>query len=356
MAEYTKKEAREWARANMRGVANVVIPTFTQDMSGVNERATRHDIRKEIEYGFWGTLLVSETATTFEEYARFSEWAADEARGRLRLIHHSSFNSLEESIRAVKRAEAAGVDLVLLSYPPGFYPQGQDDIFEYTRAFCEATSLGVMLFPVPLWGFERLHPAGMAPETIARIVKEIPNIVAIKAEGGMPTIAGFVEAHHRFSKDVVVTYPVEDQGLMLASLVPMQFTYPVEDQGLMLASLVPMQFMGTSNSEYYGGMVPRIFGLIQNGQFEEAMKYYWQIHPARMVNQAQNAIMGANFVHRMLWKYQGWLNGFNGGPLRAPTMRLTHNQMRALRQGLAAAGIEPTGDGDEKFFIGRNPG
>jgi hypothetical protein len=31
MAEYRKSEAREWARAKMRGVANVIIPTFTQN-------------------------------------------------------------------------------------------------------------------------------------------------------------------------------------------------------------------------------------------------------------------------------------------------------------------------------------
>ncbi|MBE3556496.1 MAG: dihydrodipicolinate synthase family protein [Firmicutes bacterium] len=336
MAEYRKTEAREWAREKMRGVANVIIPTFTQDLRDVNEAATRHDVRKEIEYGFWGTLLVSETATTFDEYRRFSEWAVDEARGRLHLIHHASWNTLEESIRAAQVAEATGVDLILLSYPPTFYPQSQEEIFEYTKAYCDATNLGVILFPVPLWGFERLHPAGIAPETIARMVREIPNIVAIKSEGGMPTIAGFVENYKRFSNEVIVTFPMEDQALMLASLVS-------------------MPFMGTSNYEYYGPMIPRIFTLIQEGRFEEAMKLYWQIHPARLVNQQQNVIPGANFIHRMLWKYQGWLNGFNGGPLRAPTMRLNGNQMRALRQGLVAAGLQPTNDGDDLFFEGRNP-
>ena len=30
----------------------------------MNERAIRYDVRKEIEYGFWGTLMVAETATT----------------------------------------------------------------------------------------------------------------------------------------------------------------------------------------------------------------------------------------------------------------------------------------------------
>ena len=108
MAEYRKSEAREWARAKMRGVANVIIPTFTHDLQGLNERAIRHDVRKEIEYGFWGALLVAETATTLPEYSQFATWAADEAKGKLHLIHHASFNTLEENIAAVQAAERAG--------------------------------------------------------------------------------------------------------------------------------------------------------------------------------------------------------------------------------------------------------
>ncbi|MEQ8492695.1 MAG: dihydrodipicolinate synthase family protein, partial [Gammaproteobacteria bacterium] len=66
-------------------------------------------------------------------------------------------------------------------------------------------------------------------------------------------------------------------------------------------------------------------------------------------------LQGSNFLHRMLWKYQGWLQGFNGGPLRAPTMRLVDRQMKALRQGLVAAGFDIDAPDDAEFFRGRNP-
>jgi 4-hydroxy-tetrahydrodipicolinate synthase len=336
MAEYTKSEAREWARENMKGVANVVIPTFTQDLLDVSEAATRFDIRHEIELGFWGTLLVSETATTLDEYERFTQWAVDESKGRLRTIHHSSFNTLDEAIRAGRAAQAAGVDLVLLSYPPTFYPTSQRDIINYTEAYCNAVDLGVILFPVPLWGFERLHPAGIAPEAIAELVRDVPNLVAIKAEGGMPTIGGFVECYRRFHDQVIVTHPLEADALLLKQLVD-------------------IPFMGTSNYEYFGPLVPRVFRLIDEGKLDEAMDLYWTMHPARLVNQAMASVPGANFLHRMLWKYQGWLNGFNGGPLRAPTMRLNGNQMKALRKGLVDCGFDVTPDDDSRFFIGRNP-
>ena len=336
MAEYAKSEAREWARENMKGVANVVIPTFTQDLRNVSEAATRHDIRREIELGFWGTLLVSETATTFDEYNQFSQWSVDEAAGRLHTIHHSSFNTLEEAIRAGQAAKDAGVDLVLLGYPPNFYPKSQREIIDYTKAYCDGIDLGVILFPVPLWGFESLHPAGMAPDTIAELVRDVPNLVAIKAEGGMPTIAGFVECYRHFHDDVIVTQPLEADGLLVKQLVD-------------------MPFMGTSNYEYFGPLVPKVFKLIDEGRLDEAMELYWQMHPGRMANQATVVIPGTNFVHRMLWKYQGWLNGFNGGPLRTPTMRINPKQMKTLRQGVVDSGLEATSSGDSEFFIGRNP-
>jgi 4-hydroxy-tetrahydrodipicolinate synthase len=80
-----------------------------------------------------------------------------------------------------------------------------------------------MLFPIPLWGFERIHPSGFAPALIQRLVDNVSNIVAIKAEGGYPTIAGFVETYKKLSDRVVVTCPLEADGIPLAALVPMPF-------------------------------------------------------------------------------------------------------------------------------------
>ena len=53
-----------------------------------------------------------------------------------------------------------------------------------------------------------------------------------------------------------------------------------------LAQLAPMQFSGTSNTEYFGPTIPRIFRLLQERQYDEATRLYWQIHPARKANQA----------------------------------------------------------------------
>jgi len=92
--------------------------------------------------------------------------------------------TLAENIEAVKLAEKAGADIVLLSYPPNFWPTSEQEIFDYTKAFCDATELAVLLFPIPLWGFERVDPAGMSVAFVRRLLDACPNIVAIKAEQG----------------------------------------------------------------------------------------------------------------------------------------------------------------------------
>ena len=337
MALYTRQESRKWAKENLHGLANVVIPSFTQDLKGLNETGIRHDVRRSIELGFTGTLLVAETATTLDEYIQFTKIAVDEAQGKMTIIHHASFHTLEENIVAVQAAEKAGAELVLLSYPANFYPKDSQEIYEYTKTFCEATNLGVILFPVPLWNFERLHPAAIDPKIIRQLLDDVPNIVAIKAEGGMPLIAGFTQCYQLFNDDVIVTTPLEKDAFALGNLVP-------------------IQWMGTSNYEMYGDVLPKLFNLMNEGRFEEVYEQYWKLTPARStIGRFMASTDGAGLVNRMLWKYASWLTGFNGGPLRQPTMKINQTQMSAIRQALIKSGIDVTNDDDSQFFIGRNP-
>lgn len=336
MLPYKSGEARAWAKQAMQGVANVVIPSYTADMRDVNEAGIRHDVRREIELGFAGFLLVAETTLSDDEYLRFVEIANDEAKGRQLLIHHATFNTLEDNIKLANEAAARGATLSLLSYPPSWYPKNEQDIYEYTKAFCDNVGMAVMLFPVPLWGFERIHPASLSADLMQRLIDDCETVVAIKAEGGHPSIGGFTEAWYRFNDQVVVTMPLEQQGIPFATIVP-------------------MQFIGTSNTEYFGDAIPRMLNLAREGKNDEAMRLYWETDPARQANGKIGAIGGVNTVHRMAWKYQAWLTGYNGGPLRQPTARIVGSQMAMLRSALVASGIDVTSDTDDKFFEGRNP-
>ena len=252
MLPYSREEARDWTRAHLQGVNNVVIPSYSSDLRSLNEEGIRHDVRLQVDYGFTGFLLVSETSITPDEYIEFAEIAADESAGRQLLIHHASFNTLEENVEMAARAAEAGAALTLLSYPPSLYATSEDDIEGYTRAFCEQVDMAVMLFPVPLWGFEHVHPASLSADLMERLIDDLPTVAAIKAEGGHPSLGGFVESWNRLSDQVVVTMPLEHQAIPLAMLVP-------------------MQAIATSNTEYTGRTIPQIFDMVRDGKHDGGM-------------------------------------------------------------------------------------
>src|SRR6476619_6982336 len=185
MAGYKRTEAREWARERLVGVVNCTIPSFTRDLKRINEKAIRHDTRLAIEHGFMGSLGVSEVSITLPEYLDFLRIMKDEAGSKLVVTHHASWNDLSQNVEAIRGAEEAGASFVLLSYPPNFYPESEQDVYDYTKAVCDATNLAVMLFPMFLWGFStRIHPSDIPASLIRRLLDDCPNIAAIKAEGG----------------------------------------------------------------------------------------------------------------------------------------------------------------------------
>ncbi|MFT4288935.1 dihydrodipicolinate synthase family protein [Nocardioides sp.] len=338
MTNYEKGEARAWAREHLTGVSGVTIPSFTADLAGLNTKGIAHDIEHLIGLGFDYTLVMSELAITPEENAEFTAIARETAGDRLGLFFHAAWGTLAENIQAVKLAEQAGADAVLLSYPPQFWPTQESQVYDYTRSFCEATDLAVMLFPIPTWGFERIHPAGMSVELVRRMIDTIPNVAAIKAEQGYPLPVGPIEAYHHFKDDVVISCPIESHCIPLMDVLDIRFS-------------------GTSNTQWMSDYFPKAFRLAREGRWTEAMELYWQINPARGANDsvASSYLSSTGAINRTIWKYQDWLAGFNGGPLRAPAMRIPDRHMRTLRAGLVAAGLPVTDLPDSEFMVGRHP-
>jgi 4-hydroxy-tetrahydrodipicolinate synthase len=197
----------------------------------------------------------------------------------------------------------------------------------------------VFIFAMDQWNFGRLHPAGFPISLLERMVTEIPQVMGIKNEVGGPGVGGIAAVFERFNDEVVVTDPLE-------------FNAPawIANYG--------MRFMGTSNYEWLGSTVPRMLTLLSDpSTWDEGMALYWKVAPARRAHAAVCTPLVANtgLVPRMHWKYQGWLNGYNGGPIRQPHMRISAAQMSQLRNSAVASGLDVTTDDDSLFYAGRNP-
>jgi 4-hydroxy-tetrahydrodipicolinate synthase len=337
-ANYDKSEAKDWAKENLLGVCNVIIPSFTSDLTGLNEQGIRHDVRRNIELGFTGALLVSEVGTTLDEMRQFMEIAVDEARGEHQILLHGAFDTAEQVIEVSKDAKAIGLDAVLLGHPNSFYPTSAQDIIDYTRKVCDAVDLGVVLFCAQHWNFTRVDPAGYPLDAIVELA-DVENVIGVKYEVGRPGATGTYECFKALS----------DHNIVVSD--------PFEPNAPIWTDVFGMQWMGTSNYEYYGDRMPKMFAALTEGRRDEAMDLYWQTQAARVTRGTEQATFGgANFIHRYLWKYQAWLNGYNGGPLRQPAMKLSDGAMKRTAEGLVRSKIIDAVPADfGAYFVGRNP-
>jgi len=337
MPSYAKDESKDWARVNMRGVCNVVMPSYSQDMRKLNEAGIRHDVRRTKELGFWGSLAVAECGTTLDEYIRFMEIVKDEGGDDFHLVVHAAFDTIEDVITAGQAGADAGADLLLLSYPQTFYPTSEEDVFQYSTKVMDEVPLATVLFSVDHWNFGRLHPGQLSPALVSRLADH-PRAVALKCEGGSGN-----GAHTDMLRTVGDRLLISD---------PRDATAPG------FVSWFGMPWMGTSNFQWFGDRVPRYFDLMHQGRWDEAMELWWSIQPARAARLAfSQSYSGAHFIHRVGWKYMEWLNGFNGGILRTPSMRINDGAMRRLAEAALKSGLIdelPSADLTE-FYLGRNP-
>lgn len=332
-----RAEAKEWAEERFHGVCNVIIPSYTSDLRSLNEAAIRHDVRRNIELGFWGALLVSEAGTTLDEMRRFAEIAVDEAAGRHSFLLQGVFDTADDIIEMCRDAEAIGVDAVLLGTPNSFHPTSSAQVEEYTRHVCESTDLPVVLFVVAHSNLGRLDPRGYPQDVLERLA-HVDTIVAVKYELGRSQTMLTYDCFRRLA----------DAPILLSD--PMEYNVP------MWGEIFDLQWMGTSNYEYYADRTPRMFEAVRAGKTDEAMDLYWEVQPAREARSREmGALAPSNFVHRYLWKYQAWLTGYNGGPLRQPAMKLNDGQIHRVTQALIASGVIDGAEDPAAFFVGRNP-
>ena len=63
--------------------------------------------------------------------------------------------------------------------------------------------------------------------------------------------------------------------------------------------------------------MPKVFDLLQAGKHAEATKIHRQTCPAIKAKQGMTRLLdGRSVINHQAWKFQGWLQGYNGGPLR----------------------------------------
>jgi 4-hydroxy-tetrahydrodipicolinate synthase len=92
------------------------------------------------------------------------------------------------TLALVRVAESEGVAGLLLPMP-SFFPYQQEDLQAYCRDVAAATSLPILLYNLPQF------TSGLQPETVRRLIEDVPNIVGIKDSSGSLEILRALTAH-----------------------------------------------------------------------------------------------------------------------------------------------------------------
>lgn len=332
-----RSQARQWFKETQQGVCNITLPTFTSDLSRLDEAAIVHDIRRSVELGFEGTLIVSESGTTLEEFKQFVRLAVDAAAGEITIVPQASFDTAEDACEALRDGQEAGADAFLMGYPPSFRDATAAEVLSYNQQLCAATEMACILFTSPLFDLGHLHPSGF-PLQILDDLLAIENVAAFKYEPIGPMAPALAEVHKLVDGAIPVVCPFDTEAPAFSALTG-------------------QRWLGTSVYQYAGDRVPKMWKLLNDGKYDDAMEIYWSLSPVRRAKAADKRTWdGANMLHRYIWKYYSWLNGYSGGLLRSPVMRLSQSQMGNARRALEASGIEPVQLPDSAFFEGRTIG
>lgn len=336
MAEVSASERKAWAREAFRGFENVLVPSFTPDLTALDEVGIRHDVRRSIEHGFFSTLCATDAGLSLEEQRRFLEVVADEAQGRLLVSFPLVYDSFEQAMTMLQHAERVGCTHALMSYPLLFDPRTEADVERATRLLAEATNLGIVLFASETVGFPRLHPSTVPFELYGRLL-DIPNVVALMLTLTEPGL--IYECFERYSQRVLVASST-------FGLLPLL----VATYGQQWSGAWPVEALQSPDQPY----AVELFDLLRQGKHEQAMPLYWKLTPARGVlaqQMAQTVPVGGQAWSRV--KFFQYCVGGNGGQPRFPSTVLYQRDMRAIRSAYRAIGIPVPDEPDTAFFLGR---
>ncbi|UDF32738.1 UNVERIFIED_ORG: dihydrodipicolinate synthase family protein (plasmid) [Roseateles sp. XES5] len=163
------------------------------------EKLDRAAMRRQVEiclasgvHGMAALGLATEVSKLAEaERMAVMDWVVEDTAGRVPVALTIFGSSVEEQVRQVRHAEAAGADWLILQPPM----VGQYSAAEYIRFFgrvAEKTSL-----PLAIQNAPALMGRGLAADDIRDLVRQHPNIRLVKGEGPVVDIARLIEVTER---------------------------------------------------------------------------------------------------------------------------------------------------------------
>jgi len=165
---------------SFRGTHTALVTPFRG--GAFDSEAFRALVEAQIVGGVEGIVPVGTTGEsptlTHEEHAEVIRVAIETARGRCHVIAGTGSNSTAEAITMTVEAEKLGAN-ASLQVAPYYNKPSQEGLYRHFRAVAESVKIPLVLYSIPgRCGIE------IGVETVKRLARDCPNIVAIKEAGG----------------------------------------------------------------------------------------------------------------------------------------------------------------------------
>jgi 4-hydroxy-tetrahydrodipicolinate synthase len=164
--------------AELRGVITAMVTPFADDGS-LDLEAARRLARHLVEHGSHGLVVAGTTgeAPTLgdDERARLIETVLDEVGGAATVVAGTGTNDTAHATRLTATAAGLGVDAVLVVAPYYNKPNRAG-----LRAHFAAVAEAAGATPVVLYNIPSRTVINMAPDLLAELAAENPNVVAVK--------------------------------------------------------------------------------------------------------------------------------------------------------------------------------
>lgn len=336
----SRTEKKQWAHEHLKGMENVVMPSFSPDFKDLDEEGIRHDVRQSIKHGFCSST-VSAIGANAAQRTRLMEIVRDESGNKI-LSSIIVGGSVESAIRSLAEAEKLGFTHAMVMFPGNLQPQSEDEVYADFRKVIDSTSLAILLYGSDVPALRRFHPSGIPVGVFDRLA-DVPNVVGMKLTQPM-NVATADELCERLS-DRLILGPVNlDLAPALAKHYP-----NIQWSGEWIVEAVQ------SPEEPYAVEFMHLAG---SRRMDAAMKVYWRMQPlveAIYELQAPLLLHGSHPWAHM--KFYQWCTGGNGGllPLKPsqylPVLGAAAREL--IRNNYRKTGITPVDRPEEEFMVGR---
>jgi 4-hydroxy-tetrahydrodipicolinate synthase len=314
--KYTRLDAKDYARKNMRGIWAAALQPFGPDMA-VDEAGFQSNLRHWVDdLGVDGVFVAGKQGEFFSmsipERKRAMEAALEAIGDRAGTIMSCSDQNMDVVIDLARHAQNIGADYIVVHAPVLHFLKAQDEtLYEYYKYISEQVDIGIALWSHPDSGYL------MSPELCARIA-ELPNVVAIK----------YSVPREMYKK---LTQLAGDKLIVSTASEKEWFDNIVELNWQLYLCSSPPYLLQTKHDRRMRDYTDLAFA----GKIEEARKVRDSLDPVRRAIDS-TCPKEKPQAHSKYWQE---LLGQVGGGVRRPMLQLTDAEKEATRAAFEACGL-----------------